>query len=407
MASSTPTGPVGPGQGISPENVTPDDEPLDGGVARLLLRGTLDLARAANGDRFVEACCAITRGVLDCRWVALLRLTADPGRDTIMSVALAAGVDGPVLARRVPEIRASLGAGSACVPSQGEVVLLGPSKEATCLAAAVVGADADGRYVLVFAGEEAGADRPVGRARLFLPYLAEAIMTRRFLDEARARQLADAEMLDRAPCGFLVLDAEGTILYANAEARRITSAADGLAASGGRLVASDVNFRRVLASALDALASGCSLPDVQGERLERPSGAAAYAVALVPVVISGRRAFIVPRRRLLVTVTDPLPQTPPAADYLMRTFGLTSGEARICGQVASGRSLDAAAESLGLSIGTVKSHLRNVYHKLQVSSRAALVHRVQGHTWSARPVVVEVEGSGAPVLPGLPGRSSG
>lgn len=264
------------------------------------------------------------------------------------------------------------------------------------MAIAVVGADPEGRYVLVFDGRDGQPGGPRARAALFLPYLVEAIAARCALDELRARALVDTEVLDRAPCAFMVLGLDGAVLLVNAEARRIIASGDGLSLSGSRLVVDDAEFRRVLDGTLYAMANGGGLPDVCGLQVGRRSGSTPYAVALVPVSVGGTQAFVVPRRRLLVSMTDPVPKPLPAHDYLVRTFGLTASEARVCSQVAGGHELDDVAAALCLSPTTVKTHLRTVYHKLQVTSRAGLVRRAQGHCWAAGPVVVEVEGTGPP-----------
>ena len=57
---------------------------------------------------------------------------------------------------------------------------------------------------------------------------------------------------------------------------------------------------------------------------------------------------------------------------------LTEREAQILRMVVEGMSNKAIASRLGLGEGTVKSHLRNIYRKLQVRTRAeAAAHAVQ------------------------------
>ena len=57
---------------------------------------------------------------------------------------------------------------------------------------------------------------------------------------------------------------------------------------------------------------------------------------------------------------------------------LTEREAEIVHMVVEGKGNKAIASRLGLSEGTIKSHLRNIYRKLQVQTRAeAAAHAVQ------------------------------
>ena len=67
---------------------------------------------------------------------------------------------------------------------------------------------------------------------------------------------------------------------------------------------------------------------------------------------------------------------PRYADF-SRAFGLTSAEARIVGLLTSGQTADAIAKHQATSIGTVRSHIRSIYNKLDVSSREMMFHRLQ------------------------------
>ena len=61
---------------------------------------------------------------------------------------------------------------------------------------------------------------------------------------------------------------------------------------------------------------------------------------------------------------------PPRADH-----DLTPQEVRLLGLLAEGHSYQAAAEHLGVSINTVRSHVRSIYEKLHVHSRSQAVHQ--------------------------------
>lgn len=54
---------------------------------------------------------------------------------------------------------------------------------------------------------------------------------------------------------------------------------------------------------------------------------------------------------------------------------LTPQEVRLLGVLAEGHSYLATAQRLGVSINTVRSHVRNVYDKLHVHSRSQAVHK--------------------------------
>ena len=54
-------------------------------------------------------------------------------------------------------------------------------------------------------------------------------------------------------------------------------------------------------------------------------------------------------------------------------FGLSDAQSRLCEAIASGHSLTAAAEQLGVTLNTARTHLSRVYDKTGVNSQTALV----------------------------------
>ncbi|RME98780.1 MAG: LuxR family transcriptional regulator [Bacteroidetes bacterium] len=55
---------------------------------------------------------------------------------------------------------------------------------------------------------------------------------------------------------------------------------------------------------------------------------------------------------------------------------LTAQEQRLCEQLTTGKSYQEIADALFISINTVRYHVKNLYLKLEVNSRAALVGRL-------------------------------
>lgn len=57
-------------------------------------------------------------------------------------------------------------------------------------------------------------------------------------------------------------------------------------------------------------------------------------------------------------------------------FGLTPSESRILNGLVEGRRADDLAEDLRVSIETIRTHIRRIYNKLDVSSREQLIAKV-------------------------------
>jgi DNA-binding CsgD family transcriptional regulator len=66
--------------------------------------------------------------------------------------------------------------------------------------------------------------------------------------------------------------------------------------------------------------------------------------------------------------------TPPG--QLVDLFGLTPGEARLVGRLLQADSLASAAELNGITIGTARHVLKQVFHKTETHSQAELVKLV-------------------------------
>ena len=74
------------------------------------------------------------------------------------------------------------------------------------------------------------------------------------------------------------------------------------------------------------------------------------------------------------------PENPPTAVPDVGTlFGLTPSETRILEGIVEGRRADDLAQSLGISIETVRTHIRRFYNKLGVNSREQMIAKVSAY----------------------------
>jgi DNA-binding CsgD family transcriptional regulator len=89
------------------------------------------------------------------------------------------------------------------------------------------------------------------------------------------------------------------------------------------------------------------------------------------------------RRRLPKSMAAQAPPEPPAEresrlDELTRLRGLSEREMEILAMAARGLSYEAIAEACFISKHTVKTHLGNIYRKLEVKSKAELASKIAG-----------------------------
>ena len=94
----------------------------------------------------------------------------------------------------------------------------------------------------------------------------------------------------------------------------------------------------------------------------------------------------IPKRAACVAlIYDQRPsQNPDVSASLVKTFGLSKAEARVCTTLLTGKSAQEAADALNISPNTVKTHLSRIFHKTGVHSQPALLHLLstQAQTWN-------------------------
>jgi DNA-binding NarL/FixJ family response regulator len=73
-------------------------------------------------------------------------------------------------------------------------------------------------------------------------------------------------------------------------------------------------------------------------------------------------------RRVLQLCRQVVPPPPPAHD-------LTPQEIRVIGLIAEGHGYQAVADLLGISLNTVRDHVRSIYHRLHVHTRSEAVSK--------------------------------
>jgi DNA-binding CsgD family transcriptional regulator len=76
---------------------------------------------------------------------------------------------------------------------------------------------------------------------------------------------------------------------------------------------------------------------------------------------------------ILLLLTDPNSDGRNRAETLQRRFGLTRAEATFLTEIIKGDGLQAAADRLGVSLATARTHLRHVFEKTGTHRQAELV----------------------------------
>src|SRR5262249_17828185 len=156
-----------------------------------------------------------------------------------------------------------------------------------------------------------------------------------------------------------LLDGNKKVVHANRLGESQARAGDAVRVVGHRLLPTDtgasVHFARAISDHADV--GDGEISNVHS--IAMPSGRAKGLIATVLPVWDGERSHLLSpwSARWAVFVQEPgiTPQIP--GEAFARLYGLTGGELRTMLAVAPGLGVSEAAELLGMSEGTVRSHL--------------------------------------------------
>ena len=207
-------------------------------------------------------------------------------------------------------------------------------------------------------------------AGFFAPHLDRAL---RILDllQARDRELTDAtSALDAMSTGVVLVDERMGVRGINRAAEHLLSGGrDGAWPADGSRALAGLRARD-LAPTVAACATGTADPAGVSLLVEGASGRT-LAVHIVPLPRPTRAA---PDRAVAALfVTDPdRPARAPAGSVVER-YGLTPSELRVALALLEGKTPGAIAAGQGVSLATVRTHLRRLYDKTDTGGQAALV----------------------------------
>jgi DNA-binding CsgD family transcriptional regulator len=215
--------------------------------------------------------------------------------------------------------------------------------------------------------------------RLFtalIPHLQRAVQLQLCVAGVERPPAGSTEILNRLLHGVLLVDAGARVIFANTPADRMLRAAGGLflGRDGLRAETSCETqlLRRIIA---DCAEPRDELGGAGGRfRLSRENRA-----PLTALVIPHRTRFAwidVARPRAILFITDPEEAAIVRRESLRQDFGLTPAEAVFTHEILKADGLQAAADRLGISLTTARTHLAHVFDKTGTRRQAELVRLI-------------------------------
>ena len=224
-------------------------------------------------------------------------------------------------------------------------------------------------------------DEDLEPVRALVPHLQRALVIHSRVQGAEMRARAAEEALDRVLGGVILLDERGVPVAINQTAGRILASGDGLVLDRDGPSASTEKqtgeLRRALAGALET-GAGNRQDEGNGKdagaviRLRRPSGRSPLEVVVTPIGCESSPLFD-HRAAAAIFVSEPDVQVNGSPEWLRQIYGFTPVESEVAARIAAGMRLPAIGEDLGVTIHTVRGHLKQLFAKTDTHRQPDLV----------------------------------
>lgn len=218
----------------------------------------------------------------------------------------------------------------------------------------------------------------VGLAQLMLPHFKRAVHLHTCVDQLTSERELYSATVDRMMVGTLLFDETLTLLRINSVARDMLDEKDGLELRQSGLVATYLSaenqeLQRLITKALAPMPVGARPRLTEAMALTRPSGRAKLGIIVNAVPLNewseGKH-----RPTVVVYLRDPDRKSDASSAVIRRLFDFTKAEAELALLLASGKTLDEAADELGIRKNTVRAQLRSIFSKTGVTRQTSLVH---------------------------------
>lgn len=208
-----------------------------------------------------------------------------------------------------------------------------------------------------------------------LPHLGRALKLHDELQRDRQESNNFRELLALLPIPYLLVDHCRRLQFQNLAAERILERADGLISRNGYLVASSRKNNQELNDAITAITDGHAELRNGGENLLISRGQNCLPLICLLFPVGGRLGADENQSGRLVTILikDPHGKRLDPLKGFVSTFQLTRAEARLVAILKDGHGLFEAADLLGVTKNTARTHMRHIYSKVGMNRQTDLV----------------------------------
>jgi DNA-binding CsgD family transcriptional regulator/PAS domain-containing protein len=211
---------------------------------------------------------------------------------------------------------------------------------------------------------------------LLSPHICRAVAISDALNLKTVRSEALETTLDALTSAVYLADRYGRVVYMNRAAEQQVRIGNAVRIDNKQLAPIDQAARVALAKSIAETADDeCEAPS-QGYMLALPGRQDAGVVATVLPLTRGERRNVCDAfsASVAIFVQDPVVVPPFPGEAFAKLHGLTGGELRVLLAMAPGLGVKEAADMLGISETTAKTHLQHIYEKTGTSKQTELMN---------------------------------
>lgn len=218
-------------------------------------------------------------------------------------------------------------------------------------------------------------DEQIRAMRLLTPHIRRAIAISNLMDLRTIQADTATAALESFKTGIIIVGTDTTILHANKAAHGMLREGTPIRSAHGRLITLDPASTQELTIAVhlattdEARLSRSTI----GLKLQNGEGSPPCLAHILPIARGRLRTRLMPRASAAVFIANAQASAADITKALGNAFSLTQAEQRVLELILDRANVAEAAQQLGLSPNTVKTHIAKIFDKTGVASQADLV----------------------------------
>jgi DNA-binding CsgD family transcriptional regulator/PAS domain-containing protein len=226
------------------------------------------------------------------------------------------------------------------------------------------------------------------KLKLLVPHLSRSLGVMQRIQSAELTVASTLAALDRLPMGVVLVDTQGEVTFANHSAQRMFEMGDGLrlrkltnTAGLGRLIAdSDAHNQAIHSAILATVNRDPYAAEHFSKYVTVPQTSRLACYTLQFSALGNHHEYNTGSNApaAIIFIADGHQSEKVDPELLRGTYGLTNAEARVAIVLMECATLQEVADCMNTSIDTVRTHVKQIYAKLAVDTRARFVKLMMG-----------------------------